>query len=452
MFARMYDDLHELARRHATTGFYLVVLFGAAWGGSQAADGSWLPLFLVVAVVASAALVQEPMLAFAAVFVAMVFGGATTLRLPGIKLNSAKLATAACFGAWAVRSIMDRRPFLEVMPATATYVVVGSWMLVVSAASLYPDLASTKISTLVLLGAMCHLIYTAVDMRTLAKLMDVIAAASILALALGAWIGAGVLERSSGVARSPNEWAFMTMLIGYATLGWLVGWKHRFRTAVLLLVVSLIPLNLAQAASRAGALAFLVTLPGGLYLLRRDRGVLLGGVLVGAALLAIGAETDLLQDRMEALQHVDRKDASINMRMDMFTHGVKLLWQHPLFGTGLGTVPLYNSQLFPLDDTHPFHNSYLTIVVEQGVPGMVLHVALIATWGGLLARAIRNGRSERLRALALGLSTGLAAFAVMMTSGDYLMSWPLAHFLLGLGLALERMTRSTQPIPEALQD
>lgn len=452
MLADAFDHLQRLALRYRTTLLYAAVLVIAAWAGNEAGAGSNEPLMLVAGIALVLLFVHEPSLALAAVFVAMVFGTRWTLRLPGLKITAAKIMTALAFGTWALRSLLDRKPFLRTMPATASYLLLAAWMATASVASLYPMRGITQLSSLFLLGAMCHLLYTVLDEHRFVKFMNIFAAVGVLALALGAWRGMGD-ARSTGVVRNANEWAAVTLMIGYPTLGWISGWKHRLRLPLLLLVIPLIPLNVAQTASRAGVAAFLLTVPAMIYVLRRERFVLLSGAAIAAALFSVVVtQSDLLQERVVALQTIDRKDGSLHVRLDLLEHGLSLLRQHPFFGVGVGNVPIYNAELFPIGDVRMFHNSYLFVAVEQGLPGLMLHLGVFVFWGSLMARAAREGRSIRMRAVGMGTALGVGTWAFVMITGDDLMSYALAHFCLGLGLAQERLSRSTAPLPEALRD
>jgi uncharacterized membrane protein len=452
MLADAFDQLQRLALRYRTWLLYAVVLVVAAWAGNEAGSASNEPLMLGAGIALVLLFVYEPSLALAAVLVALVFGSRWTLRLPGLKITAAKIMTALAFGTWAVRSFLDRKPFLRTMPATFSYLVLAAWMATTSVASLYPTRGATQLATLFMLGGMCHLIYTVLDEQRFVKFMNVFAAVGVIALVLGAFRGMAD-ERSSGVVRNANEWAAVALMIGYPTLGWISGWSHRLRVPLLLLIVPLIPLNVAQTASRAGLAAFLLTVPGMIYVLRRERFVLLSGAAIAMALFSVVVtQSDLLQERVIALQAVDRKDGSLNVRLDLLEHGLNVLREHPIFGVGLGNVMIYNAELFPVGDVRMFHNSYLYIAVEQGLPGLVLHLVVLAFWGSLMARAARHGRSQRMRAVGMGTALGLGTWAFASLTGDDLMSYPTAHFCLGVGLALERLSRSTAPLPEALRD
>jgi len=109
----------------------------------------------------------------------------------------------------------------------------------------------------------------------------------------------------------------------------------------------------------------------------------------------------------------DRGSASV--RVPLMQVAFEMIKDNPLLGVGLSS---YETEMRRYDHTpenitddfdYPVHNMFLHMTVEAGIPGLLCFFALlaIAFWQGKQAW---QGRDPFLRALALGLISGLVAF------------------------------------------
>jgi O-antigen ligase len=152
------------------------------------------------------------------------------------------------------------------------------------------------------------------------------------------------------------------------------------------------------------------------------------------------------------IERVTAADNGGDGRADLWLVATRMVDDHPLAGVGLGNFAaragewvsapgeLDNVELVA-ERPHEAHNTYLQLLAETGLPGLLAFLLVI----GLALRAAR--RAER-RFTALGdehlavqaravllAGIGMVAGLVFITNGDDLRLW----LLLGLGPALLRL-------------
>ncbi len=135
---------------------------------------------------------------------------------------------------------------------------------------------------------------------------------------------------------------------------------------------------------------------------------------VAAFLALVAVSSPLLMDKVrlgwQEVQNYDgNKHSSLGHRLYNYQSVIALIQEHPWMGTGTGSFETEACRLNTNPDDcknfgwHP-HNQYLFFMVENGVLGGLLFVALIAS----LFYAARH-RSAPDKFLMLGLATALAA-------------------------------------------
>lgn len=221
------------------------------------------------------------------------------------------------------------------------------------------------------------------------------------------------------------------------------GWRQVFCIAAAPVILN----GIVLAASRG---AFLGLLAGGLVLLfvkpPRYRRLFWTLAIVGA----IGAVSLMDQrfiDRMlsisDAVERTEEIDASAQSRWELKAAQLRMFAEYP-FGSGhKGTAVLSPRFLDAKWLTHrpgedesaaarASHNTFLTAMVEQGIPGAAIYLAVVG-WGVLAVLRLRRAvRVELSRDTAYG-GAPAAALAVVLIAGiftDYLMAevqiWMLA--------------------------
>jgi tetratricopeptide (TPR) repeat protein len=140
--------------------------------------------------------------------------------------------------------------------------------------------------------------------------------------------------------------------------------------------------------------------------------VLLVAVAAGAALL-YWVGTERMTSRLATLGEARAAEAS---RLPLWAASLPLARDFPAWGTGLGTYTYVESlhRWDPREAGVVFehaHNEYLELLIEGGIPGLVLGLAAAALALRPAWRACRRSESRTVRALALGALFALAATA-----------------------------------------
>lgn len=167
-------------------------------------------------------------------------------------------------------------------------------------------------------------------------------------------------------------------------------------------VVAVGPLVVLLTASRA---TFLATLPLAMVLVASSvRGTArgrfgLGLLLMVALLVASSLVPESSVDRLQALYEGGSTApgaSSVARREDALYGGIDRFWARPVQGWGAGS---YAEVIQPLtEQTIVAHNTWISVLVELGVIGFLLFVA-IPLWG--VARVVRRGVAGRATGLLL---------------------------------------------------
>lgn len=223
-------------------------------------------------------------------------------------------------------------------------------------------------------------------------------------------------------------------------------WSTRARdiwgiTAVLAVLMAGLVLTLSQ--SSFAALLF------GLLVLAGARWSPRWAVGVGAAALVIGALFVLVAPSAVRLDLSSSKsaDSATSGRYDLLEGGVGLFADKPLAGYGSGAF----SRAYRRAEkgsaekaVSASHTIPVTVAAEQGLPGLLLYIALLVASFGMLLRGVRG---DPVRAAVAAAFAGLVLHTWSYAS---FLEDPLTWALLGMGLALSLVPRSRRAQPEAL--
>jgi O-antigen ligase len=155
-------------------------------------------------------------------------------------------------------------------------------------------------------------------------------------------------------------------------------------------------------------------------------------------------------------QAFDDNDPGTQFRTMMWEDGFRLMREHPWFGVGMETIRNHWMQWdirafsYFHDESH-FHNDFIQIAVERGLPAMLAWLWFVVAYLVFLFRLIR--RARRSSQLAAGVATGvLASFvALELTSivhynlGIESVAMTL-YFYFGLAVAIDRMLKHPETI------
>jgi len=150
-------------------------------------------------------------------------------------------------------------------------------------------------------------------------------------------------------------------------------------------------------------------------------------LLAGSAALAV-----MVSSGMSA-----SNQTSVTIRADIWQHTAEAISDHGLAGSGIGTFPsLYPQYEDPATVERTYvnhaHNDYMEIVLEAGVPGLVLLILFIAWWG---SRAFAIWRSPH--AAELARAACIASAAILLHSlVDYPLRTAAIATVMAMALAL----------------
>ena len=259
----------------------------------------------------------------------------------------------------------------------------------------------------------------------------------------------GIGSFSSAIGLS----SFLTPLAVFAlVLGFLMPQHRRLAWAVAALAIvglvgsygrsSLFGVALGVAA----ALALLV-LAGDVPLRRKLAAVGLVAALLaatyGGVLLASKASPELRQ-RAEGILH-PLSDESVRLRLETWERSLDDVAEQPL-GHGVGAVGAASSD-DPVAGVRTTDNSFLKVLVEQGVIGFVLFAGALLGVVVAIARRLRHASGDQ-RALGLAALSGFVAFLGIGTVGESVeqpgkvVAWAL------LGVAAAQAWRAPRARPE----
>jgi len=270
--------------------------------------------------------------------------------------------------------------------------------------------------------------YTAVRQRRDLKLV-------LAAIVLGAIIAAvfGIIQppsssidstRATGTVGDPNELA-AALLVGLA-LG--AGFAVARGSSLALRLVGLLAIPLCAAGiflsvSRGGLIALSATLVAGTVAAGRWR------VAVTALLVALAAGGVLYFTQLAPLPARERVLTSNGGagRSELWKVGLRIVRAHPVGGVGVGNSEhaaanyvlqpgvIHRSSLIFTSEPFPVHNTYLQVLAEMGVPGLLLFIAVIVVCLGCALRAARlavQHRDVTMEALARAVFLALIGMLV----------------------------------------
>lgn len=170
-------------------------------------------------------------------------------------------------------------------------------------------------------------------------------------------------------------------------------------------------------------------------------------LILPVVLMAAFEVTNVAMHRWRGMGVVDMSDPGTDYRLLMWRDGLRIIEQHPWFGTGMNTIrdSWWNFNLAAYKKygmREHFHSTPIQIAVESGVPVLIAWLALMGCYCVLLMRLIRRTRNRGdpfLYGLCLGILGGTVGFLVgSLVQYDFgdsvvvLLFW----FLAGLALAL----------------
>jgi len=220
--------------------------------------------------------------------------------------------------------------------------------------------------------------------------------------------------RAAGFYGHYTTYAEVLQLIGALAFGLLVaaymGGARRSMIAALAICVAGIAFALLLTVTRGSQLSFIIA-SGVIVLLGASRKMALIALATAVPLALIGLY--VLQSQRQ-VGFFDRKDGSIQYRQMMFREGVRLWSENPrhvVFGVGMDSIKrhwpewgLYDKGYQPMGH---FHSAPVQLLVERGLPALLLWLAVVGLFGHSLWRVLRlAGDDWRTRGILLGCFGG----------------------------------------------
>ena len=272
-----------------------------------------------------------------------------------------------------------------------------------------------------------------------------------------------------GRARGPMVQAacYGTALAICLMCAWM--WRERLGRAGQLVIVATLPLFAAaiyftytRSAWAESLLGMLVVL--GLTLKGKLRGAVLGTIVAACAIVAIANWDQLLGFKREQSAGETRKSA--HMRGSFAYVSWKMFQDRPLLGCGFGhyrteVLPYLGDRTTELDlesiRGYVHHNTWLCILAENGLVGIGLFLAMIASWARSAWKLYRNSLSPPwIRSHAVLMLAVIAIHSCQALSRDVTYTAienMLLFFMAGIttGLAARRQEAATRAKPALAQ-
>jgi O-antigen ligase len=218
-------------------------------------------------------------------------------------------------------------------------------------------------------------------------------------------------------------------------------WSTRSRdvwgvTAILAVLMAGLVLTLSQSSFAALLLGLLV-LAGARWSPRWAVGVGAAALVVGALFVLVAPSSVRLD-----LNSSKSADTATSGRYDLVKGGVNLFADKPLAGYGSGAF----SRAYRRAEkgsaekaVSASHTIPVTVAAEQGLPGLLVYIALLVTSFAVLLRGVRG---DPVRA---ALAAAFAGLVLHTWSYASFLEDPLTWALLGMGLALSLVPRHRRP-------
>jgi O-antigen ligase len=266
--------------------------------------------------------------------------------------------------------------------------------------------------------------------------VSVAAVATVYDYLAGAY-AAGYPGRFTGLDVNPNELG-VTLAIGLP-MAWYLNLSQRHRRFAWLwqLYLPLAITAILLTASRGAFLTMLVALaiiPATQGRLRLRTKVALSALAVGSLVAAAIVVPETTLERLQTTRE-DIETGYFGNRGQIWRAGLDVAWEHPLVGVGAGT---FGAAVEPsLNFQWSSHNVFLGILVEDGVVGLCLFLAVIAA---AFAAVRPLPRLPRWFGIALLLALGVGSLSLEW--GYRKQFW----FVLGI-VAAEGALRPRSPRP-----
>lgn len=215
---------------------------------------------------------------------------------------------------------------------------------------------------------------------------------------------------NTGMMRLDNLYTYdandigLVLLVAVPLALWLVGTMNGRGKGLIVVLLLGIGAAVARSGSRGtfvGALALGLSLLFFVRHLSLQRRLLIAGV-ISLGLLATAPSGYWEQMKTLLNPKDDYNWSSVDGRRQLALRGLGYMWDHPVFGIGLGNFPRAEGMISEKAMTHlpgtgirwtPAHNSYVQVAAELGLTGLLLWCSLVV--GGIVGMARLRRRLPR---------------------------------------------------------
>ena len=323
--------------------------------------------------------------------------------------------------------------------------------------ALLPDTARGRLFEVSMLVPTLLLTFWLIDTREKLHYLIVATAAGIALVALkgGYWaVMTGFADRVYGPENSQiggnNEFAIaLAMIIPLLILWWRQTSDAALRWAILA-AVTLCYIAALTSWSRGGLVS--LTVMSAMLVWHSKHKLVAAGLVVLGVMLALSSLPEQWFGRMETIS-VYQQDESFQNREAVWENGLLYLQKDPWTGSGFGGWRAINAKFHGTADPSSlnWHNAYVTVLVEHGIPGFLLWFTLLAgtmvRLSLMIRRGIRRGDSWAVEYGAM-LRASLLAYAVGgITLG--IAYWELMFQILVYAIIALRLFRDSEALQQS---
>jgi len=405
-------------------------------------------------IIATAAAISRPSIAVIVVYIGVCLNSAfpDAASAAGLPITPSKVATVFGLGTYLTHAALTRRKMFRVQPITIGLLLVPGAAIASLPWAYYPSWGYPIISGQIMLVVLVHYIASCVDAEDWRPGLRILA---VVQLALFGWALAqreattavafnfqAWGERTSGGLGDPNDWATLVIVTTPVLIAGLSRDKTRIGQLLLLGLVTLYPIVIFQSFSRAGLLAMGLTLIPLAWVLRDYRRYLFPVAVVAGIVALQTLNFDSLMLRYATLMNPTLESSmghgSLDQRMALLNVGLDIIWDNPLTGIGAGNFRYHAAQVTAGGEWKVAHNTYITVLAEYGLPGLIAVVVLVTQLGRTFYQTIVHNTHEYSKTLSVGFLVAFMGFATMMVTLN-LETFAPFFVVLGLYMACVRV-------------
>ena len=353
------------------------------------------------------------------------------LPLPGI--NTLNAMFIGVFGAWFVSRVFTRQPvYRRVWLGWAMLGVVAIMVVSLVRAIAAPPGGYDPVKAFILLfrNSTTFLPYfiTVLMVRNpkdSRRIFWAVVVALIVESIATFWFGEWTAgNRAKGTMGQPNALGAYLSINTVLAASFLLAQRHWFAQLVAFTAVCMGAFAAVQTISRGALISVML----GLAYVSVRSSRLLTTLLVLAVLTAPVWVPESVKERVLSTQQQDEEsdevelEGSAQARIDTWKATMHLAEQHWLDGVGFGVLPyilIDTGKKMGLGHTHEStHNTFLRMLGEMGIPGLLAYVVLLAACWALGMSGVAHASDKYERQLAIGLQGAVLCVAINCWFGD----------------------------------